>query len=177
MELTMRRCRRDDLPALRELSVATFTTAFGHLNTPEDMASYCEKAFGEKPLRQQMDNPESSFWFLEADGATAGYIKLNTGSVQTEDIGDPDAMEIERIYVATPFQGQGLGAYMIEQAAAKAEEMGKTVLWLGVWEHNIRAIRFYEAHGFSPCGTHTFFLGSDEQTDTLMRRELPQTRQ
>ncbi|MPN23199.1 Spermidine/spermine N(1)-acetyltransferase [bioreactor metagenome] len=172
MELTMRQCRRDELSALRELSVATFTTAFGHLNKPEDMADYCEKTFGGKPLGEQMDNPESSFWFLEADGATAGYIKLNTGSAQTEDVGASAAMEIERIYVAAPFQGQGLGAYMIQRAAALAKETGKTVLWLGVWEHNERAIRFYEAHGFSRCGSHSFFLGSDEQTDILMQRDL-----
>jgi ribosomal protein S18 acetylase RimI-like enzyme len=54
--------------------------------------------------------------------------------------------------------------------------MGKTYVWLGVWEHNTRAIRFYEAHGFSPAGSHDFFLGSDRQTDIIMRRSLPQAR-
>jgi ribosomal protein S18 acetylase RimI-like enzyme len=171
MELTMRRCTPKDLAALRALSLATFAAAFGHLNTPENMAAYCAQAFGEESLRRQMDTQGTSFWFLEADGATTGYMKLNAGAAQTEEAGD-GALEIERIYVSAAFQGHGLGAFMIGRAADLAREQGKSCLWLGVWEHNARAIRFYEAHGFVRCGSHVFYLGDEEQTDIIMRRNL-----
>ncbi|NLA43929.1 GNAT family N-acetyltransferase, partial [Candidatus Saccharibacteria bacterium] len=42
----------------------------------------------------------------------------------------------------------------------------------GVWEHNDKAIRFYEKLGFRPFGEHLFMLGSDPQTDLLMRLDV-----
>ncbi len=171
MELLMRRCGAGDTDALRTLSMETFRTAFGHLNTPEDMEIYCTKTFGEDALRRQLETPGTSFWFLYADGELAGYVKLNSDDAQTENMGK-SALEIERIYVAAAYQGQGLGGYMIEQGVESARVMGKHSIWLGVWEHNTRAISFYETHGFSRYGSHAFYLGNDRQTDIIMRREL-----
>jgi ribosomal protein S18 acetylase RimI-like enzyme len=45
-------------------------------------------------------------------------------------------------------------------------------MWLGVWEYNPRAQRFYEKNGFRIVGSHVFLLGEDPQTDLLMQREL-----
>ena len=55
---------------------------------------------------------------------------------------------------------------------ARAQETGRDVIWLGVWEYNPRAQRFYEKNGFQFVGRHTFLLGSDPQTDLLMQKEL-----
>jgi ribosomal protein S18 acetylase RimI-like enzyme len=41
-----------------------------------------------------------------------------------------------------------------------------------VWEHNVRAVRFYAKHGFRDVGSHVFVLGSDVQTDRVMVRQL-----
>ena len=46
------------------------------------------------------------------------------------------------------------------------------LIWLGVWEHNVSAIRFYERNQFQLFGKHSFILGSDEQTDLLMELHL-----
>jgi ribosomal protein S18 acetylase RimI-like enzyme len=173
MDITIRRCGGCDIETLRTLSLDTFRAAFGHLNTPENMAAYCAQAFGEDALRRQLETPGSSFWFLYADGELAGYTKLNTDAAQTDRLGE-NALEIERIYIAAAFQGQGLGGRLIDWAVDTAQEWDKQSVWLGVWEHNTRAISFYEAHGFCRSGTHAFYLGAERQTDIIMRRELPQ---
>ena len=43
-------------------------------------------------------------------------------------------------------------------------------VWLGVWEKNPRAIRFYQKNGFVEFDQHIFKLGSDEQTDIMMKK-------
>jgi ribosomal protein S18 acetylase RimI-like enzyme len=53
-----------------------------------------------------------------------------------------------------------------------AKELKFDVIWLGVWELNPRAIKFYEKNGFYKVGTHLFQMGSDEQTDLLMQKEI-----
>ena len=45
-------------------------------------------------------------------------------------------------------------------------------VWLGVWEHNHKAIKFYQDKGFVRFGEHVFVLGEDRQTDFLMKKTL-----
>ena len=166
-----RKCGAEDLSALRRISCETFTAAFAHLNTPEDMAAHVNGAFAEEKLKRELECPDSSFWFLTADGQLAGYMKLNESAAQT-DIHDPMSLEIERIYVSGDYQSRGWGGGQIEKAVGLARDAGKKYVWLGVWEHNARAISFYKRHGFEPFGTHPFYLGNDAQTDILMKRDL-----
>ena len=54
----------------------------------------------------------------------------------------------------------------------EAVAAGCDVIWLGVWEHNPRAIAFYHKWGFKQVGTQTFHLGDDLQTDWVMARPV-----
>jgi diamine N-acetyltransferase len=42
------------------------------------------------------------------------------------------------------------------------------LLWLCVWMQNHRATAFYVKTGFGVCGSETFMLGEDAQTDHVM---------
>ena len=172
----MTRCRPSDLEKLRRLSVSTFTEAFSAHNDPDDFREYLRQAFDPGQLSKELLNPESQFHFLWSGAVLAGYCKLNTGQAQTE-LQHPDGMEIERIYIRKAFQGRGLGSWMLERLKAMASQMGKTYLWLGVWEANLDAIRFYERHGFTTFGKHPYYIGSDRQMDWMMRLELTDRKQ
>ena len=164
-------CDPGDLDRLRNVSIATFRDAFEAQNNPEDFRHYMEKAFSNEQLLKELENTEMRFYFAWAGNRLAGYCKLNTGAAQTE-LQDPHGMEIERIYVDAAFQGKGIGARMLEALEALARTAGMRYLWLGVWQKNPGAIRFYERHGFEIFGEHPYYIGSDRQMDWLMRREL-----
>jgi hypothetical protein len=100
-----------------------------------------------------------------------GYIKLNYQSAQTE-FQDEDAVEVERIYVLANQQGKQIGRQMIDFAISKAIDDKLKYIWLGVWEHNHSAIRFYEREGFKQFSSHEFWVGNDKQIDLLMKKEL-----
>jgi ribosomal protein S18 acetylase RimI-like enzyme len=101
----------------------------------------------------------------------AGYFKLNENDAQSELKGS-DSMELERIYVDEKYQGMNIGRWILDQVKMKALEKKKAFLWLGVWEHNIAAIRFYERYGFTKFGKHPYYVGRDKQMDWLMRLDL-----
>jgi ribosomal protein S18 acetylase RimI-like enzyme len=96
---------------------------------------------------------------------------LNQGNSDQNDLEGP-GLEIERIYVVEEYHGTGIGQELYSLAVERATEIHATHLWLGVWEHNPRAIRFYEKLGFEPFGNQKFILGKDIQTDVLMRLSL-----
>ena len=171
MATVLRKCKTEDFETLRELSIRTYYETFAHLNTAEDMAAYLEDAFNVERLMKEFNDPNSSFYFLYSDECLAGYFKLNEAPSQT-DINDAESLEIERIYVSSEFQGAGLGRYLMEQAITIANERNKKYAWLGVWEKNEKAIRFYKKNGFYEIGTHKFVMGEDVQTDYVMRKDL-----
>jgi len=171
MDIILKKCGADDLDALRALSIATFTDTFASTNTPANMEAYMRAAYAPDKLRAELLNPDSDFYFLYADGAPAGYIKLNGCPAQT-DVHDPDALEIERLYLHRDFQGLGLGSALMRKALDVARTRRKKYVWLGVWEGNKKARVFYHKHGFYPFGSHPFVMGDDRQTDLLMRKDL-----
>lgn len=97
-----------------------------------------------------------------------GYLKVNFEQSQTE-LKDDKALEIERIYVLKEFHGKNVGQALYEKAIELAKEKKVKYVWLGVWEQNQRAIKFYQKNGFIPFDKHIFTLGDDKQTDILMK--------
>ena len=150
-----------DLPELIAISRETFAETFGKDNSPEDMAKFLDEIYNEDKL----------FYFLKADGEVAGYLKLDVDDAQNEEV-DPNGLEIERIYLRKSFQHRGLGKQLFEFAEEKGREWGKSVLWLGVWEHNENAKSFYASRGLTRFSEHVFVLGDDRQTDFLLKKAL-----
>lgn len=161
----------DDAERLMQLSRQTFFDAFAHLNNAEDMNAFAAGAFTIATFKEQLATPHSKFFYAYADGEVAGYLKLNYAEAQTE-FQDPNTLEVERIYVLKEFQGRQIGGQLIDFAIEQAIQHNFDYIWLGVWEHNSNAIRFYQRLGFEAFSSHAFMLGSDEQTDILMRRKL-----
>lgn len=161
----------DEVDALRDLGLSIFYASFSHNNTPENMKAYTDKAYSRSQLLSELQEPGSEHYFLNVDGTHAGFLKLNRSGAQS-DINDPDSLEIQRIYVDMPFQNRGLGKVMLEKAIDRARVLDLHYIWLGVWEHNPDAIRFYERHGFTIFGKHQFVMGDDMQTDILMKLRI-----
>ncbi|MFS4492826.1 GNAT family N-acetyltransferase [Maribacter sp. 2308TA10-17] len=171
MPLRFQKCALTHLDQLIEISKTTFVNAFEKDNNPEDFETYIDAAFDKSTIKEQLVNPNSSFYFAIKDEALAGYFKLNAGDAQT-DIKSEEAIELERIYVLQEFQGKQIGKMMLQKAIEIAGEKHKRYIWLGVWEENTDAIRFYQRHNFTKFATHPYFIGKDKQTDWLMRFEI-----
>lgn len=160
-----------DLDALRTLSIQTFTETFSEHNTEADMQAYVTENLSIEKFQKELNTAGSSFYFIWSGTELAGYMKLNTGEAQTVS-GKNGTMEIERIYVLGKFHGQQLGKALLQHALSLTKDAGYATIWLGVWEHNVKAIAFYERNGFVKTGSHEFVLGSDVQTDHIMECPL-----
>ena len=161
----------DDLETLRNLSIQTFRETFDEVNTEEDMQKYLDENLSLERLKSELENPNSEFYFAENDNQILGYLKLNFGNAQTENQGN-ETLEIERIYVLKEFFPLKIGQVLFEKSLEIAKEKSMNFIWLGVWEENHRAIKFYEKNGFKVFGKHKFVLGKDVQTDLLMKLKI-----
>ena len=171
MTIKMKKCNREDLEVLQEISIETFNDTFKDQNSPENMKAYLEKAFNSEQLEKELSNTSSEFFFVYFNEAVAGYLKVNINEAQSEEVGD-ESLEIERIYIKSKFQKQGIGKYLFNKAIEIAMERNKEKIWLGVWEKNKNAIAFYKKMGFVHTDSHSFYMGDEEQIDIIMTKTL-----
>ncbi|PYF08436.1 GNAT family N-acetyltransferase [Ureibacillus chungkukjangi] len=171
MSIEITKCNLEDLQTLQEVSIETFYEAFKEQNSPESMEAYLEKAFNLEKLELEISNISSQFFLIHFNNEVAGYLKININEAQSEEMGD-ESLEIERIYLKTKFQKHGLGKVLLNKAIEIATDLDKKKVWLGVWEENENAIAFYKKMGFVQTGTHSFYMGDEEQLDFIMTKTL-----
>ena len=162
---TVRTATAADAEALAELGARTFRETFAKDNTPEDMARYLAEHFGGGLQRAELEDRSVRFLLLEAEARPAGYVKLRACPSGPR---GRSPLEICRFYVDRTWHGTGAAVRLMEAIHALALRDGHDALWLAVWEHNARAIHFYEKHGFTRVGEQPFRLGTDVQTDWVM---------
>lgn len=160
--------RIDDLVSI---SIETFTASFYNLNDPVNFNQYLTKAFDRDNLLAELALNSSVFYFLIYDNRVIGYYKLNIGTDPNE-VPDPSQAELQRIYLLAGHQGNGYGKLMVQHAIDLMMAARIKTVWLGVWEHNPNAIRFYQSLGFEKTGEHIFWMGDDMQTDWIMLKKL-----
>lgn len=85
----------------------------------------------------------------------------------------PNPVELRRLYVDQTQHGKGVADTLVAEAAHIASRrFGAESLWLGVWEDNPRARRFYSRLGFDEVGEHEFVVGDAVRRDIVMERAM-----
>jgi ribosomal protein S18 acetylase RimI-like enzyme len=170
-EMEFYQVQKVDLLELQEISRQTFFDTFADVNTPADIQQYLDVNLSMEQLIKEWTNPFTTFYFVKQHDKVLAYLKINETDAQTEKRAEA-SLEIERIYVLLADQGKGIGQLLLDFSIQVTKDKGFNLIWLGVWEHNKKALQFYEKNGFNFFGKHSFFLGQDEQTDLLMELRL-----
>ena len=165
------KCTIDNISSIKYISELTFRETFAEGNTEEDMKQYSLQHFNYNTIKNEIETPGSHFFLAELNGVIAGYMKINFNSAQTEK-GYDNSLEIQRIYIAKKFKNNHIGSLLIDKAIDIGQKSNLDYIWLGVWEYNYSAQQFYVAKGFYKCSEHIFVLGTDKQTDYIMKLPL-----
>lgn len=170
-QMRIRRATPDDAAVIAEISERVFVRTFAPDNDPANVAAYTRAAFGEAIQRAELEDPAVTYLLLEVDGQLAAFAQLRAGATDPAVQGDAP-VELQRFYVDHDYHGRGVAAHLMQACIDTALAQGGHVLWLGVWERNARAIRFYEQRGFVDVGAKTFQMGNDLQSDRVMARPI-----
>lgn len=169
--IEIRKATLSDLETIQKISIQTFIETFAAVNTPENIDNYIKDSLNTERLKAELNNLNSQFYIAYSNDDVVGYLKINFGDAQTESFNE-NALEVQRIYVLQNFHGKNIGQLLLDEVKKIAKSTGVDSVWLGVWEENHRAIRFYTKNGFVVFDKHVFIMGNDEQTDLLMQCEI-----
>jgi ribosomal protein S18 acetylase RimI-like enzyme len=167
----MRQVTVQDIPVLRAVAIQSFRDLLEKSNSPENMKLYIDNNLSYAQLEKEFHEHGTVFFiFFDGDNAIA-YLKLRIG-YEPEELKGIRALEIERLYCIQEYVGRKVGSLLMQTALDYARQHTYELVWLGVWEDNPRAIAFYQKWGFEKFGSHTFMLGTDAQTDFLMKKNV-----
>ena len=159
----------DDAAALSALFADCFTTTFGSLYAPHNLALFLSQQ-STQAFAGQLADPDFAIRMAEDDDRLAGYIKL--GPPDLPGPTPPATIELRQLYVMPAWQGEGVAAALTDWAFAEARRRGKRHLQLSVFIDNPRARRFYEKRGFVEVGEYRFMVGDHADDDRIMRVAL-----
>jgi len=165
----VRPARPTDALPLALLAERTFRAAFEALNTRENMDAHCANAYGEAIQAAELADRGIATFVCDDEGELVGYAQLRWGVAPTC-VRAARPAEIQRIYVEQQWHGKGIAQALMSEVLAAARRGDADQVWLGVWEHNPRALAFYQKFGFIKVGHHTFRLGNDPQHDWVLCR-------
>lgn len=169
ISVTVRVATVADAAAVSAFLHRQFNDTFAPHNTESDMAAYCASAFSPAIQASEIADPNVTVFVAEnAAGQLVGVAMTRAGSVEPC-VSDPAALEVQRIY------GVGVGRPLMRACLRHALWLGHRCTFLGVWEHNKKAVAFYTRWGYRDVGSHVFPLGSDLQTDRIMQRDVEPT--
>lgn len=167
----IRMAHEEDAIDLFTLANSVFHNTFAPDNTVENMRAYMESAFSPEQQRKEILDTKRTTLLVHFENSLIGYIQFSDGFVEPC-VQSPKPIELARLYVDERWHGKGIASQLLETGISLVKERGFRTVWLGVWEHNPKAQKFYFKSGFSRVGEHIFQMGSDPQTDWVLIREL-----
>ncbi|RYY55372.1 MAG: GNAT family N-acetyltransferase [Chitinophagaceae bacterium] len=169
--ISIRRAQLPEAALIADLSRKTFYDTFSGSNSAGDMEIFMREKFSRSQLIAELLLPSDHF-FIAWDGDTpVGYTRLRENNNPPE-LEGYQTIEIARLYAVKEAIGTGVGKALMQNSLDFGRELNKKFAWLGVWEHNETAIRFYKKWGFEQFSQHPFVLGNDVQNDWLMKKQL-----
>ena len=171
MAVSIRRATESDAALLAVLAEQAFRQAFTQHNSDADVNQHCEASFGSDKQKAEILDANIVVLLAESGEQLAGYAQLHVCSPKACVRGKAPA-ELNRMYVLDAWHGRGVAQQIMSKVLDVLANKGRDVVWLGVWEHNAKAICFYRKYGFSEVGEHAFYLGEDLQRDLIFATAL-----
>ena len=142
----IRKATKEDLARIAEIVVFNYRLNFYPIFKNDDFY------FGELQVLNLMESYQpliETMWVYD-DGAIKGFVQV-------------DNKEIKKLFVEPALQGNAIGSKLLNFAIDK---FNADFLW--ALEKNIRAIKFYQRHGFSVTSEKKL---EEDTTEYLVRME------
>ena len=158
-----------DAETLAPLAQKIFIETFLPSNEEKDVLDYAHSAFTADVLRRELGDSAYYTFGCYLEEKLIGYMQMLKNPKESYEGVD---LELKRFYLLPEFHGRGFANEMMAKCEQNARELGYKSFWLGVWEHNHRALKFYQKRGFEKVSSHEFVMGSEAQTDFILLKNI-----
>jgi ribosomal protein S18 acetylase RimI-like enzyme len=141
MTVLLRPAAPGDLPAVVEVFLACWRQSYRGL-VPQETLDRMSEEDAEELWRAALADEGARVLVAEHEGIVVGVTRWT-----------PADSTVQSLYVHPGHQGLGTGGALLRAAVADLAVGGARAALLWVFEANLPAQRFYDAHGWRPTGT------------------------
>lgn len=171
LALQFRRAHSDDVAALAALAEQTFIETYSAQNDPEQIRVHCAQNFGLEQQSAEIANPDYAVILAYLNQDLVGFAQV-VKKPAPESIDAENAVALYRYYVTQAWHGKGIAQPLLAEAEKAARTFGADYLWLGMWEHNARALAYYQKMGFQHVGWMDYQFGDILERDYVLLKRL-----
>ena len=162
--MTIRPAKREELRAVAAFLNASWRSAYKAIFDPDYLATLDDEERHQRWL-ENYDNGARPVLLLEHDELLG---VCNFGPSQTP--GFPEDGEVAAIYIREDAIGKGYGHALLLYAEDALRVQGYAHLVLDVLSQNKRAIKFYQAYGYTKVGQRNFTRAGKDYPLDIMRK-------
>lgn len=171
LQLSLRLATSEDALRIAVLGMQVFLDTYATEGVRDALAREALNSFSPKTISALIARLDTSLIVAESKGHLVGFAQFET---QTDHpmILDPDAAELQRLYVQERFTGHGIGGRLLALAEQHACAKKASMLWATVWVGNLRALAFYPKQGYAHIGSPIYELQDEVHANALFRKLL-----
>lgn len=169
--LQFRIANHNDAQALADLARQTFVETYAEQNDAEQIRTHCEKNFGIAQQSKEIADPNYVVILAFHDQQLVGFAQVVNNPAPASIEAD-NAVALYRYYVKKEWHGKGIAQPLLAEAEKAAKTFGANQLWLGMWEHNARALAYYQKVGFQHVGWMDYEFGGVIERDYVLLKRL-----
>ncbi len=158
-----------DCEAIAAFAAKAFNETFGHLYRPENLLQHLLHKFSAAFFAEALANGDTLLMMKEGARIIA-YAKVGHVDLPVKPPIPTGAQEIHRVYIDREFQGQGLGKALMLHILGLPRITTAPIVYLGVWEENLKAQSLYKQYGFTPIGHYLYQVGDQYDQEIIMAR-------
>ena len=170
MSVEIRFASPDDFLRLSALARQTFIETFIHgfkiPYDPKELDDHLNKNCSPEYFSEATAQGDS-IWVACRNDEIIAYAKTGKLALPVESPIVPSS-EIHRVYVSQKCKGQGVGKLLMEKISDSDLLKGSKAIYLGVWENNFPAQRFYGLYGFKPVGEYLYYVGKHADRELIL---------
>jgi len=168
--IKIRKAKIEEVPAVRELAIEVYNDTFAEHNTPENLEAFFKDSYDLEKFNAEFYELGTALYVALDELKIIGFLRLRKSNEVNKYLGT-NHLELHRLYIHRDYHGSSVSKMFMEEALDYAKKGKFEWIWLGVWEKNFRAQKFYAKWGFERFGEHVFQMGDDPQIDWLMLKK------
>jgi ribosomal protein S18 acetylase RimI-like enzyme len=169
--IRIRKAKLEEVPAVRQLAIEVYTDTFAEHNTEANMAAFFNENYSLDKFTSEYLEKNSELFVALDNLKIVGFLRVRKNDEVADKLGN-NTMELQRLYVHKDYHGTPVARKLMDKFFDVAKNQKVEWVWLGVWEKNFRAQKFYSKFGFERFGEHIFQMGDDPQTDWLLKKKM-----
>lgn len=169
--ILIRQAHLSDDARLAAFTRQVFQETYGGSIPAHTLALYLDEHLSPLALARDIAEARTALLIAAADRTIHATARLAWHD-RPNCVKQEAAIELGRFYIEASQRGTGLSDLLLAACERKAADMNATHIWLCAWEHNPRALAFYQRNKFSIVGKAIVMVGNIAFQDHVLLKAL-----